>query len=144
VLQKETAVTAVPSIDPALPSSEFLKDRLSSASPDLLRELVSTFIDTLMSAEADALCGAPYGQPSPERTNTRNGYRHRDFDTRVGTLDVAIPKLRSGSYFPDSENPSGLADAGLTPSLTDLDVLSQIRRPPSASCLAIRFGSVTS
>jgi transposase-like protein len=105
VLQKETAVTAVPSIDPALssalPTSDFLKDRLSSASPDLLRELVSTFIDTLMSAEADALCGAPYGQPSPERVNTRNGYRHRDFDTRVGTLDVAIPKLRSGSYFPD-------------------------------------------
>ena len=98
-------MTAVPSIDPALSSAlltpETIREKLSSASPDLLRELLGTFIDTLMSAEADALCGAPYGQPSPDRVNVRNGYRHRDFDTRVGTLDVAIPKLRSGSYFPD-------------------------------------------
>ena len=54
-----------------------------------------------MSAEADAVCGAPYGMPGPDRVNVRNGYRHRDFDIRAGTLDVAIPKLRSGSYFPD-------------------------------------------
>ena len=85
------------SIDPA----RFLHEHLESASPDLLRHLLTTFINTLMSAEADALCGAEYGTSSPERINTRNGYRHRDFDTRAGTLDVAIPKLRSGSYFPD-------------------------------------------
>ena len=54
-----------------------------------------------MSAEADAVCGAPYGMPGQDRVNVRNGYRHRDFDTRAGTLDVAIPRLRSGSYFPD-------------------------------------------
>jgi transposase-like protein len=63
--------------------------------------MLATFINALMSAEADAVCGAPYGMPGPERVNVRNGYRHRDFDTRAGTLDVAIPKLRSGSYFPD-------------------------------------------
>jgi transposase-like protein len=63
--------------------------------------MLTTFINTLMSAEADAVCGAPYGMPGPDRVNVRNGYRHRDFDTRAGTLDVAIPKLRSGSYFPD-------------------------------------------
>jgi len=63
--------------------------------------MLTTFIGALMSAEADAVCGAPYGLPGPERVNVRNGYRHRDFDTRAGTLDVAIPKLRSGSYFPD-------------------------------------------
>ncbi len=74
---------------------------LASASPDLLRQMLTTFINTLMSAEADAICGAPYGQVSPERSNVRNGYRHRDFDTRAGTLDLAIPKLREGSYFPD-------------------------------------------
>jgi putative transposase len=91
------AMTATPSIDPA----KFLHDQLATASPDLLRGLLTTFIDALMGAEADAVCGAPYGVPSPERTNQRNGYRHRDFDTRAGTLDVAIPKLRSGSYFPD-------------------------------------------
>jgi len=90
-------VTAPSSIDPA----RFLHDQLASASPDLLHSMLATFIDALMSAEADAVCGAPYGMPGPDRVNVRNGYRHRDFDTRAGTLDVAIPKLRSGSYFPD-------------------------------------------
>ena len=74
-----------------------LHDQLASASPDLLRSLLPTFLDTLMSAEADAICSAPYGMPSPDRVNVRNGYRHRDFDTRVDTLDVAIPRLRSGA-----------------------------------------------
>ncbi|BBZ43361.1 transposase for insertion sequence element IS1081 [Mycobacterium parmense] len=78
-----------------------LADRLTTTSPDVLRELLATFIHTLMGAEADALCGAGYGQRSSERTNQRNGYRHRQFDTRAGSLDLAIPKLRHGSYFPD-------------------------------------------
>ena len=90
-------MTAPSSIDP----TRFLHEQLGSASPDLLRQMLTTFMNTLMSAEADAVCGAPYGQVSPERTNVRNGYRHREFDTRAGTLDVAIPKLREGSYFPD-------------------------------------------
>jgi putative transposase len=90
-------MTAPSSIDPA----NFLSEQLAQASPDLLRQMLTTFVNTLMSAEADAVCGAEYGARSSERTNTRNGYRHRDFDTRTGTLDVAIPKLRSGSYFPD-------------------------------------------
>lgn len=80
---------------------EWLSKQLQSASPDLLREMVTAFIATLMSAEAEALCNAPYGVVSAERVNSRNGYRHRPYDTRVGTLDVAIPKLREGSYFPD-------------------------------------------
>jgi putative transposase len=91
------AMAAVPSIDPA----RLLEEQLESASPDLLRSMLSTFIQALMSAEADAVAGAPYGTSSPQRVTTRNGYRHRDFDTRAGTIDVAIPKLRSGSYFPD-------------------------------------------
>jgi len=90
-------MTAGPSVDPA----RFVHDHLAQASPDLLRELLGVFIDTLMGAEADAICGAEYGQRSVERVNVRNGYRHRDFDTRVGTMDVAIPKLRAGTYFPD-------------------------------------------
>jgi transposase-like protein len=91
------AMAAKTSIDPA----RFLHDQLESASPDLLRSLLTTFIDALMSAEADTVCGAPYGMPGPDRVNVRNGYRHRDFDTRAGTLDLSIPKLRQGSYFPD-------------------------------------------
>ena len=51
-------------------------DMLASASPDLLRSMLSTFIQTLMGAEADALCGAGYGERSPDRVNSRNGYRH--------------------------------------------------------------------
>src|SRR5699024_4707418 len=48
-----------------------------------------------------AVAGAEWGRPSSERAAQRNGYRHRDLDTRVGTVDVAVPKLRQGTYFPD-------------------------------------------
>jgi putative transposase len=90
-------MTATPSIDP----TEFLQDHLAQASPDLMRELLTTFVNALLSAEADAVCGATYNSRSPERVNSRNGYRHRDLDTRIGTMDVAIPKLRSGTFFPE-------------------------------------------
>jgi len=79
----------------------WLRKRLEQASPDLLREMVESFAQALMSAEADALCGAGYGERSPERVNTGNGYRERAWDTRVGTIELALPKLREGSYFPD-------------------------------------------
>lgn len=78
-----------------------LDQALSDASPDLMRRLLSTVINALLSAEADAVCGAEWGQPSAERVNQRNGYRHRELDTRVGTVDVAVPKLRQGWYFPE-------------------------------------------
>ncbi|KAB7744183.1 IS256 family transposase [Nostocoides sp. F2B08] len=90
-------MTASPSIDPAA----FLQEQLAQASPDLLRELLTTFVNALLSADADAVCGAAYGQRSDQRTNQRNGYRRREWDTRAGTVEVAIPKLRSGSYFPE-------------------------------------------
>jgi len=79
----------------------FMAEHLERAEPDLLRAMLSNFVQALMSAETDAVCGAPYGARSSERTNSRNGYRTRDFDTRAGTIEVAIPKLREGSYFPD-------------------------------------------
>ena len=81
--------------------SGFLAEHLEQAEPDLLRSMVSSFVQALMSAEADARCGASYGARSVERTNSRNGYRTRDLDTRAGTIEMAIPKLREGSYFPD-------------------------------------------
>src|SRR3954451_23370244 len=90
-------MTATPSID----LSGWLSEQLGQASPDLLRQMITTFVQALMGAEADAVCGAEYGVRSEERTNTRNGYRRRDWDTRAGTIELAIPKLRSGSYFPD-------------------------------------------
>src|SRR2546421_4750207 len=90
-------MTAPKSVDPA----GFLREQLESASPDVLRAMVKTFAEALMSAEADALCGAPYGQRSDERVNSRNGYRTREWDTRAGTVELAVPKLRQGSFFPD-------------------------------------------
>src|SRR4051812_46253179 len=70
-------MTAAPSIDPA----EFLHDQLAQASPDLMRELLTTFVNALLSADADAVCGAAYNSRTPDRVNSRNGYRHRDLDT---------------------------------------------------------------
>jgi putative transposase len=81
--------------------SGWLEEQLAQASPDLLRAMVTTFAEALMSAEAEAVCGAGYGERSGERTNTRNGYRRREWDTRAGSIGLAIPKLRQGSYFPD-------------------------------------------
>ena len=91
-------MAASPSVDHDIAVHE---GALASASPDLLREMVKTFAEALMSAEAEALCNAGYGERSEERTNSRNGYRRRDWDTRAGTVELAIPKLRTGSYFPD-------------------------------------------
>ena len=77
-----------------------LSHALSDASPDLMRDLLQNTINMLLSADADLVAGAEYGQSSQTRTAQRNGYRHRELDTRVGTLDVAVPKLRTGTYFP--------------------------------------------
>ena len=81
--------------------SGWLRKQLEDASPDLLRTMVKDMAEALMSADADAVCGAGYGERSPERVNRRNGYRERDWDTRVGSIELAVPKLREGSYFPD-------------------------------------------
>ena len=59
---------------------------------DLIREMVQAFAEVLMSAEASALCGAGYGERSEDRVNSRNGYRSRAFDTRAGSVTLAIPK----------------------------------------------------
>ena len=80
-------------------SATVVREALGDASPDRMRQLLQTIINSLLSAEADAVAGAEYGQPCPDRATQRNGYRHRDLDTRVGTVDVAVPKLRQGSCF---------------------------------------------
>lgn len=79
----------------------WLRKQLDDGENDLLAEIVREFAQRLMAAEVDALNGAGWGEQSPDRVNHRNGYRQRPFDTRVGTIDLAIPKLRRGSYFPD-------------------------------------------
>jgi transposase-like protein len=81
---------------------EWLRKHLDDAdgSNDLLREMVAGFAERLMAAEVEVLTNAGYGEITPERTNSRNGYRQRQLDTRVGSIDLAIPKLREGSYYP--------------------------------------------
>src|SRR3984885_14256295 len=71
------------------------------ADVDLPRAMLQAFAEALMSAQASAQCGAAFGERSDERENSRNGYRHRPWDTRVGTIDLAVPKLRNGGYSPE-------------------------------------------
>ena len=79
----------------------WLRKQLEEADPDLLRAMVNEFVAALMGAEVEALCNAGFNERSNERENMRNGYRTRRWDTRAGTIELRIPKLRSGSYFPD-------------------------------------------
>src|ERR1700733_3731875 len=77
------------------------EDTLEPASPDLLRELIRGFAQQRMDAEVERIGGAGYGEGSPGRVNSRNGYRRREWDTRAGTVELAVPKLRQGSYYPE-------------------------------------------
>ena len=80
---------------------DWLRKKLDDTDDDPLKGILHFMIQLLMSAEADVLCGADYGKRTSERVNSRNGYRPpRAFDTRLGTLDLLIPKLRKGSYYP--------------------------------------------
>jgi putative transposase len=87
-------------VEHTMDAAGWLRKQLELAHPDLLRAMVKEMAEALMGAEADALCGAGYGERSPERINRRNGYRERDWDTRVGSIELAVPRLREGSYFP--------------------------------------------
>ncbi len=80
---------------------EDFRKQLEGADVDLLREMVKVFAEQLMGADVDALCGADYGERSAERVNRRNGYRERAWDTRAGTIELQIPKLREGTYCDD-------------------------------------------
>ncbi|WP_405880594.1 IS256 family transposase [Streptomyces sp. NBC_01136] len=80
---------------------ELLEDYLASASPDLVRQMLTTFANALMSADVQEQCNAEYREVTPERVNRRNGYRPREWDTRAGTVELAVPRLREGSYFPE-------------------------------------------
>ena len=81
---------------------------------DLLREMISFAAERLMELEVGAATGAGFGEKSPSRLAQRNGYRDRDWETRVGTVELRIPKLRSGSYFPGFLEPRRMAEKALT------------------------------
>lgn len=81
---------------------------------DLLREMIGFVTERLMELEVGAATGAAYGEKSPLRTAQRNGYRERDWETRAGTVELRIPKLRKGSYFPGFLEPRRMAEKALT------------------------------
>ena len=85
-----------------------------SADADLLREMIGFAAERLMELEVQGLTGAGYGQRAPDRLAQRNGYRDRIWETRAGTVELHIPKLRKGSYFPGFLEPRRVGEKALT------------------------------
>jgi putative transposase len=83
------------------------------ADADLLKQMIQYVAQRIMEMDAESLCAAAYGERSPERLNSRNGYRERLWETRAGSVDLKIPKLRKGSYFPGFLEPRRTAEKAL-------------------------------
>lgn len=84
------------------------------ADADFIRQTLQQALQRLMEMDVEALCQAAYGERSDERINSRNGYRDRGYETRAGKVDLKIPKLRTGSYFPGFLEPRRTAEKALT------------------------------
>ena len=92
---------------------ELLRKRGMDGDVDFLREALRVLVDGIMDAEVSAQIGTQHGERSPERVTYRNGYRNRTWDTRVGTMELHIPKLREGSYFPSLLEPRRRSEQAL-------------------------------
>ena len=95
---------------PSIALSELLE---KGADSDLLREMIQHIVQRVMEMDVENICAASYGERTPERQNSRNAYRERLWETRAGSVNVKIPKLRSGSYFPPFLEPRRTAEKAL-------------------------------
>ena len=101
-----------------------------SSDAELLREMVGFAAQRLMELEVESLTGAGHGERSPDRINYRNGYRERDWETRAGTVELRIPKLRRSSYFPGFLEPRRMAECQTA---SNRDPGSACKRDPTAA-----------
>jgi transposase-like protein len=85
-----------------------------TADTDFLREMIGFTAQRLMELEVETLTGAPHGSRNADRLTHRNGYRSREWDTRAGTVELHIPKIRKGSYFPGFLEPRRMGEKALT------------------------------
>ena len=100
-----------------------------SSDADLLREMIGFTAQRLMALEVEGLTGASHGERSLERINQRNGYRGRAWETRAGTVELKIPKLRKGSYFPGFLEPRRMAEKALTAVIQEAYIQGVSSRP---------------
>ncbi len=111
------------------------------ADSDLLRDMIQYVAQRLMELDTEGLCAAAYGERSPERANSRNGYRERLWQTRAGAIDLKIPKLRKGSYFPGFLEPRRAGEKALAAVIQeaiehDLDILTSSLLPFASSSIS--------
>lgn len=96
---------------------------------DVLRQMVQFMAQRLMEIDVEGRCGAGYDEKSSERLNSRNGFRERTWETRAGSVELKIPKLRQGSYFPEFLEPRRTAEKALTAVIQEAYIKGRYTQP---------------